>query len=116
MCSDVFPTPPLCAVTCLPPHPRVQSTDGVSDVVDLMSCYCLTREDWDGIVEVCQFPGRPELVSRIPSKVTTASLPRVPWPPTHGVIWCVEMGYLVEQLSSAVEPVYSGHCVRPRCE
>ena len=51
----------------------MQSTAGVADVVSLMDRYSLTRDDWDGIVELSQFPGRTEVVSLIPSKVKPSS-------------------------------------------
>ena len=34
-----------------------------------MTTYDLTREDWDSIVEICQFPGKPDVVAKIPTKV-----------------------------------------------
>ena len=70
----------------------MQSTAGVADVVSLMDHYSLTREDWDGIVELSQFPGRTEVVSLIPSKVKPSPSPsamHVPSVFTFGV-WCVQ--------------------------
>ena len=103
----------------------MQSTAGVSDVVALMDGYCLTREDWDSIVELSQFTGRPELVSQIPSKVTrhhhhpvyVANLPQSPtvlsphcsvvplqWDWSHqtgpSVQWSEPRMFSVKQLSS----------------
>ena len=49
--------------------PSLQTTDGVAEVVKCLDDYCLTREDWDSIVEICQFPGKPDLVAKIPTKV-----------------------------------------------
>ena len=35
----------------------------------MMTTYDLGREDWDSIVELNQFPGQPNTVSNLPSKV-----------------------------------------------
>ena len=74
----------------------MQSTAGVADVVSLMDHYSLTRDDWDGIVELSQFPGRTEVVSLIPSKVkpSPSPSPRVCSICFH--IWCVVCGEIVK--------------------
>ena len=38
-----------------------------------MENYELLREDWDSILELAQFTGRPEIASQIPSKVSPGS-------------------------------------------
>ena len=38
-----------------------------------MENYELLREDWDSILELAQFTGRPEVASQIPSKVSPGS-------------------------------------------
>ena len=69
----------------------MQSTAGVADVVSLMDRYSLTRDDWDGIVELSQFPGRTEVVSLIPSKVKPPPLPLLCMVHLFShLVWCVE--------------------------
>ena len=48
---------------------HAQSTDGVAEVVECLDDYCLTRDDWDSIVDISHFPGKPDVVARIPTKV-----------------------------------------------
>ena len=48
----------------------MQGTDGASMVVSLLDAYDLTREDWDSIVELAHYKGRPEVPSLIPAKVS----------------------------------------------
>lgn len=49
--------------------PPSQGTEGVSEVISLLDAYDLTREDWDSIVELAHFKGRPDILPLIPSKV-----------------------------------------------
>ena len=46
-----------------------QEVEGVSEVVEVMQQYDLTREDWDSIIELAHYPGGPEVTSLIVSKV-----------------------------------------------
>ena len=43
--------------------------EGVSEVVATMDMYDLIRDDWDSVVELAHYKGRPETASLIPSKV-----------------------------------------------
>jgi replication factor C subunit 1 len=45
--------------------------DGVADSLQVLHSYNLLREDVDSIVELCQWPGRPELMSSIEPKVNS---------------------------------------------
>ena len=44
-------------------------------VVKCMDEYCLTREDWDSMIEINQFPGQPDVVSKIAAKVSVSNRP-----------------------------------------
>ena len=46
-----------------------QGTEGVPEVISTLDAYDLLREDWDAIVELGHYKGRPEVTSLIPSKV-----------------------------------------------
>lgn len=43
----------------------------MSEVIATMENYDLLREDWDSILELAQFTGRPETAQQIPSKVSS---------------------------------------------
>ena len=47
----------------------------MSKVVATMTTYDLVREDWDSIVELNRFPGRPDTLSDLPSKATSLHNP-----------------------------------------
>ena len=47
----------------------LQGSEGVSEAVEVMVNYTLTREDWDSVQDIAHFAGRPEPASGITSKV-----------------------------------------------
>ncbi|XP_022092745.1 replication factor C subunit 1-like isoform X2 [Acanthaster planci] len=49
-----------------------QESDGVSEVVELLNSYDLTREDFDTVLEVSQFEGKKNPMAGVPSKVKAA--------------------------------------------
>ncbi|XP_038051996.1 replication factor C subunit 1-like isoform X1 [Patiria miniata] len=49
-----------------------QETEGVSEVVELLNSYDLTREDFDTVLEVSQFEGRKKPMAGVPPKVKGA--------------------------------------------
>lgn len=46
-----------------------QGSDGVQEVVDLMDAYYLMKEDFDNIMEICSWGGKPSPFSKVDSKV-----------------------------------------------
>lgn len=49
-----------------------QGSDGVQEVVDLMDAYYLMKEDFDNIMEICSWGGKPSPFSKVDSKVKSA--------------------------------------------
>ncbi|XP_078665046.1 replication factor C subunit 1-like isoform X1 [Branchiostoma floridae x Branchiostoma belcheri] len=49
-----------------------QETEGVPEAVELLSAYDLMREDYDGLLELTEFKGRPNLADKVNSKVKSA--------------------------------------------
>ena len=49
-----------------------QENDGVSEVIDMMNCYDLQREDWDNIMELSTYSPRPNPATCVNSKVKAA--------------------------------------------
>ncbi|XP_078584949.1 replication factor C subunit 1-like [Branchiostoma floridae x Branchiostoma japonicum] len=49
-----------------------QETEGVPEAVELLSAYDLMREDYDGLLELTEFKGRPNLAEKVNSKVKSA--------------------------------------------
>lgn len=49
----------------------------MSEVVTSMHQYDLNREDWDSIVTLSQYSGRPEMASKISSKVSFYEINRI---------------------------------------
>ncbi|CAI9606181.1 unnamed protein product, partial [Staurois parvus] len=49
-----------------------QGSDGVQDVVDLMDTYYFVKEDFDNIMEICSWGGKPSPFSKVDSKVKSA--------------------------------------------
>ena len=50
-------------------------SDGVPEVIKLMDDYDLVRDDVDSIIEVTQWPNKPDPMSKVETKVTNAELP-----------------------------------------
>ena len=48
----------------------LQAKNGVKKVVSFLDSYDITKEDWDNMVELCKLPGKPDVMSQIPPKVT----------------------------------------------
>ncbi|CAH1248246.1 RFC1 [Branchiostoma lanceolatum] len=49
-----------------------QETEGVPEAVELLSDYDLLKEDYDGMLELTEFKGRPNLAEKVNSKVKSA--------------------------------------------
>ena len=47
-----------------------RGTEGVSDVIDKLDYYSLLREDYDSVLEVTQWPDKPDPMKSIESKVS----------------------------------------------
>ncbi|KAM4049422.1 replication factor C subunit 1 [Anomaloglossus baeobatrachus] len=47
-------------------------SDGVQEVVDLMDSYYLMKEDYDNIMDICSWGGKPTAFSKLDSKVKAA--------------------------------------------
>ncbi len=54
-------------------------SDNVSDVVQLLNDYDLTREDFDSILEVSQYQGNIEPMSAVPTKVRNKYISQGVW-------------------------------------
>ncbi|XP_075715332.1 replication factor C subunit 1 isoform X2 [Rhinoderma darwinii] len=50
----------------------LHGTDGVQEVVDLMDTYYLMKEDYDNIMEICSWGGKPTSFSKLDPKVKAA--------------------------------------------
>ena len=53
---------------------KKQGTDGVAEVISLLDEYDLIREDFNNIVEISHWHGKPELMANIDSKVSSLYL------------------------------------------
>ncbi|XP_018428309.1 PREDICTED: replication factor C subunit 1, partial [Nanorana parkeri] len=49
-----------------------RGSDGVQEVLDLMDTYYLMKEDFDNIMEICSWGGKPSPFSKVDSKVKSA--------------------------------------------
>ncbi|XP_069600697.1 replication factor C subunit 1 isoform X2 [Ranitomeya imitator] len=49
-----------------------RGSDGVQEVVDLMDTYYLMKEDYDNIMDICSWGGKPTSFSKLDSKVKAA--------------------------------------------
>ncbi|XP_040191058.1 replication factor C subunit 1 isoform X2 [Rana temporaria] len=49
-----------------------QGSDGVQEVVDLMDAYYLMKEDFDNIMEICSWGGKPSPFTKVDPKVKSA--------------------------------------------
>jgi len=38
--------------------------------VSFLESYDLTKDDWDNVMEMCKLPGKPDIMSQIPPKVS----------------------------------------------
>ena len=54
---------------------RESGTDGVREVIDVMTQYDLQRDDVDAIVELAQWPNMPNAMAGVDSKVGELRLP-----------------------------------------
>lgn len=54
-----------------------QGSDGVQEVVDLMDAYYLMKEDFDNIMEICSWGGKPSPFTKVDPKVRNKQINHV---------------------------------------